>query len=112
MKLKAILRIGRSGGDIFPGEIFEADETMARRLLEAGAALQVDGEEPKVYDFGKELRKLKVDELRNLAQIVGVEAEGKKDEIVELLQKAIPSSDLHELEGLSANEIRAYLGDG
>ena len=119
IKLKAKIRISTSKGSFSAGEIFEIDESYAKRLIEAGYAEKVDitetvkqDERSVTIEPEKELEKLKVDELRELAQAIGFDgSELKKAELIKkIIEEAKKSDAFSAILEMSADEIRAQLG--
>ena len=119
IKLKAKIRISTSKGSFSAGEIFEIDESYAKRLIEAGYAEKVDVTETVKQDERsvtiepeKELEKLKVDELRELAESIGFDgSELKKAELIKkIIEEAKQSEAFSAILEMSADEIRAQLG--
>ncbi len=111
MRVRALKTISTSKGNYPPGEIFEIDDGIAKRLLDVNA-VEVFGDVQQRYTFAGELNKLKAEELHRLAEILDLDhKELKKKELIELLEQEVPNSELEELEGLTSNEIRAYLGE-
>ena len=114
MRIKALKTISTRRGTFAPGEIFEMDDGIAKRLIEAQAAEMADKAKAlnEEYYLVKELAKLKIEELKRLAEILDIDVKDeKKAHIVEILAKNIPESELEELDGLEADEMRAYLGE-
>ena len=112
MKVKAIKSISTRRGTYLPGEVFEMEDGLAQKLIDIGAIETVELQRIQTKDFGKKLKKLNVDELKQLAQIIDLDmGDAKKDKIIELLVERIPQSDLKDLEDLSVQEIKAYLGE-
>ena len=111
VKLKAKIRISTSKGSFSAGEVFEIDESYAKRLIEAKYAEKIESEiipkSPK-----KEFEKLKVDELKELAETIGIEAsELKKEELIKkIIEEAKKSDSFRAILEMSADEIRAQLG--
>lgn len=119
VKLRAKIRISTSKGSFSAGDIFEIDEIYAKRLIEAGYAERVDVNETLKQDEKnvkiepeKELEKLKVDELRELAETIGFDGnELKKAELIKkIIEEAKESEAFSAILQMSADEIRAQLG--
>jgi len=120
IKLRAKIRISTSKGSFSAGETFEIDEIYAKRLIEAGYAERVgvsetfkqDEENIKIKPE-KELEKLKVDELRELAETIGFDGnELKKTELIKkIIEEAKKSEAFSAILRMSADEIRSQLGE-
>lgn len=113
IKLKAKIRISTSKGSFSAGEIFEIDEMHAKRLIEAGYAEKVEESEKNISQTPeKELEKLKVDELRELADSIGFDgSELKKVELIKkIIEEAKQSEAFSAILEMNADEIRAQLG--
>jgi len=119
VKLRAKIRISTSKGSFSAGDIFEIDEIYAKRLIEAGYAERVDVSETLKQDEKnvkiepeKELEKLKVDELRELAEAIGFDSNDlKKTELIKkIIEEAKESEAFSAILQMSADEIRAQLG--
>ena len=119
IKLKAKIRISTSKGNFSAGEIFEIDEIHAKRLIEAGYAEKVNitetvkqHEKSVTIEPEKELEKLKVDELRELADSIGFDgSELKKAELIKkIIEEAKKSEAFSAILEMSSDEIRAQLG--
>jgi len=120
IKLKAKIRISTSKGSFSAGEIFEIDEIYAKRLIEAGYAEKVEPTQTlNISDSNdrnspeKELEKLKVDELRELAETIGFDgSELKKAELIKkIIEEAKKSDAFKAILEMSADEIRSQLGE-
>ena len=115
IKLVAQARISTSKGSFSAGDVFEIEERYAKRLLEQGyAKLYEAKDEPPVQVKPEvELGKLKVDELRALAEAIGFD--GKDLKKAELIQKIIEEAQKSEafaaILEMSANEILEQLGE-
>ena len=113
IKLKAKIRISTSKGNFSAGEIFKIDEIYAKRLIEAGYAEKVEESERNISQTPeKELEKLKVDELRELADSIGFDgSELKKAELIKkIIEEAKKSEAFSAILEMSADEIRSQLG--
>jgi demethoxyubiquinone hydroxylase (CLK1/Coq7/Cat5 family) len=114
IKLKAKARISTKKGSFSAGEIFEIDEVYAKRLIEAGYAERVVEKEEKQVALNpeKELEKLKVDELRTLAETIGFEAgDMKKANLIKkIIEEAKKSEAFSAILEMNADEIKAQLG--
>jgi len=119
VKLRAKIRISTSKGSFSAGDIFEIDEIYAKRLIEAGYAERVDVNETLKQDEKnvkiepeKELEKLKVDELRELAEAIGFDSNDlKKTELIKkIIEEAKKNEAFSAILEMSADEIRAQLG--
>jgi len=120
IKLKAKIRISTSKGSFSAGDVFEIDEIYAKKLIEAGYAERVDVNETLKQDEKnvkiepeKELEKLKVDELRELAETIGFDGnELKKAELIKkIIEEAKESEAFSAILQMSADEIRSQLGE-
>jgi len=119
IKLKAKIRISTSRGSFSAGEIFEIEEKYANMLLKAGYAEKLveptqtlnTNEANTEINPEKELEKLKVDELRELAEVIGFNAgDLKKAELIKKLIEEIKANEAFiELLEMKADEIKAYL---
>ena len=113
IKLKAKIRISTSKGSFSAGDIFEIDENYAKRLIEAGYAEKLEENKKNISQIPeKELEKLKVDELKELAEAIGFEANDlKKAELIKkIIEEAKKSEAFSAILEMSADEIRSQLG--
>jgi len=114
IKLKAKIRISTSKGSFSAGDVFEIDEIYAKRLIESGYAEKVEENERNISQTPeKELEKLKVDELRELAETIGFDGnELKKAELIKkIIEEAKESEAFSAILQMSADEIRSQLGE-
>ena len=118
VKLKAKIKISTSKGSFFAGDVFEIEEGYAKRLIKAGYAEKLEptqtlntNETNTEINPEKELEKLKVDELRELAEVIGFNAgDLKKTELIKKLIEEIKANEAFiELLKMKADEIREYL---
>jgi|GEM_PF-2646292 hypothetical protein len=82
MKLRALRLIVTGDGRHLPGDLFDAQEKEAARLIGIAAA------EPCRDDSGVDLSKMKKDKLVEYARNLGIELVGneKKDELVAMIE--------------------------
>jgi len=118
VKLKAKIRISTSRGNFSAGDIFEIEEHYAERLINEGYAEKVIEEVTKTDDEKvklipeKELEKLKVDELKKLAEAMGIEGDFKKAELIkEIIEEAKENEAFNEILEMKADDIKAYLSE-
>jgi phosphoribosylformylglycinamidine (FGAM) synthase-like amidotransferase family enzyme len=119
IKLRAKIRISTSKGSFSAGDVFEIEERYAKRLIEAGYAEKLaeptqtlnTNEANTEINPEKELEKLKVDELKELAEVIGFNAgDLKKAELIKKLIEEIKANEAFtELLEMKADEIKAYL---
>ncbi len=82
MRLRALKLVVTGDGRHLPGDLFDAEEKEAVRLIESAAAELYRKEENNDHS------KMKKDELIEYAESLGIELAGneKKDELVELIE--------------------------
>ncbi|WP_456390613.1 hypothetical protein [Hydrogenimonas sp.] len=82
MRLRALKLVVTGDGRHLPGDLFDAEEKEAARLVELAAA------EPDEDEDDTDLSKMKKDELIGYAESLGIELAGneKKDELTELIE--------------------------
>jgi hypothetical protein len=118
IKLKAKIRISTDAGNFSAGKNFEIDEIYAKRLIDAGYAEKIEiietnnGNNNSIIPE-KELEKLKVDELKELAETIGFNAnELKKVELIKkIVEEAKKSDAFSAILEMNADEIREQLGE-
>ncbi len=115
VRLRAKIRISTSKGSFSAGDIFEIEEKYAKRLIEAGYAEKLESAHIQNIEANpeKELDKLKMDELRKLAEAIGFEADEMKkpDLIKEIIKEAKEIPTFKEILAMKAEDIRAYLNE-
>jgi phosphoribosylformylglycinamidine (FGAM) synthase-like amidotransferase family enzyme len=120
VKLQAKARISTSKGSFSAGEIFEIAEDIAKRLIKAGYAKKVEpvnvtqtSEGSVEIESEKELGKLKVEELKELAEAIGFDAGDlkKADLIKKIIEEAKKEEAFSGILEMKADEIRAYLSE-
>ena len=82
MRLRALRLVVTGDGRHLPGDLFDAEEKEAARLVELAAA------EPHAERAEADLSKMKKEELIEYAQSLGVELSGKekKEELIALIE--------------------------
>jgi demethoxyubiquinone hydroxylase (CLK1/Coq7/Cat5 family) len=118
IKLKAKIRISTDAGNFSAGKTFEIDEIYAKRLIDSGYAEKIEiietnnGNNNSIIPE-KELEKLKVDELKELAETIGFNAnELKKVELIKkIVEEAKKSDAFSAILEMDADEIREQLGE-
>jgi len=115
IKLVAQARISTSKGSFSAGDVLKIEEQYAKRLLEQGYAKFYEAKDERNIQIKPEveLGKLKVDELRELAEAIGFD--GKDLKKAELIQKIIEEVQKSEafaaILQMSADEILEQLGE-
>jgi len=120
IKLKALARISTSRGSFSAGETFEIAEDIAKKLIKAGYAEMIEplsviqtSEGSVEIKPEKELGKLKIEELKELAEAIGFDVGDlkKADLIKKIIEEAKKEEAFSGILEMKADEIRAYLGE-
>ena len=115
IKLMANARISTSKGSFSAGEVFEIEERYAKRLIAQGYAKPYEASKQPAAQIEPEaeLGKLKANELKALAETMGLEAKGikKADLIQKIVEAARESEAFAPILQMRADEISEQLGE-